>query len=600
LERLVATKHSKSRKPLIGALSFVFFGLGLAVFILLKLSSTLPMVGVLSIFSVVALAAVGTATWAAGQSNRAKISDLEAELVGARSNLNREEVRSEALLENAVDGIVSINARGKILSANAATGTLFGYSSGDLIGQNIKILAGGIDRPRHDAYLKHYILTGENHIIGRPREVLGQRADGSTFPVDLSVARMEMDGEALFIGVLRDITKRVALEDQLRHAQKLEAVGQLTGGIAHDFNNLLAIVQGNLSLLQMDLDDTGDFNKSEAINLCAEALEASLRGAELTKGLLAYSRKQKLNPKQFDANEAVEGMEGLLRRTIGEGIDLKIATKEGGWQVMADRPQLESAVLNMAVNARDALNHEGMLTLETSDVTLDEAYAASHEEVRAGDYVLIAVSDNGPGMSEDVLARALEPFFTTKEVGEGSGLGLSMIYGFAKQSEGHLSIYSEPGVGTTVKLYLPRSGGAEKETTLFDNTSGAAAMSGHERILVVEDDDALRRTVTRILERSGYDVVVAADGQEALQLLAQTPQLDLLLTDVVLPGGMNGPSLVEAAETNLGPIKVLYMSGYTKEAVMHRGQLSEDTHLIHKPFSPQDLGSAIRTVLEER
>lgn len=523
--------------------------------------------------------------------------DISERLVATQEILLKEEGRSRALLENTVDAIVSIDRNGSILSANAATQTLFGHEPGGLIGKNIRLLAGGMDRLHHDSYMQHHMESGENRIIGRPREVLGQRADGSTFPVDLSVARMEVEGETLFIGVMRDLTDRVALEDQLRQAQKMEAVGQLTGGIAHDFNNLLAVVRGNLELMREDMAADRPLNREDLIELCIESLHATERGADLTRGLLAFSRKQTLKPERIDVNGTMDRMGNLLRRTLGESIDLKIAKKPGGWAVEADPAQLESALLNLAVNANDAMGNVGTLTIEASDVVLDEHYAATHEEVHAGDYVLIAVSDNGPGMAEDVLARALEPFFTTKEVGEGSGLGLSMIYGFAKQSRGHLSIYSEEGVGTTVKLYLPRS--MTRQETSDKGHEPEARVGGSETILVVEDDEALRRTVTRILKRSGYEVLVAADGPDALLQLDTAEHIDLMLSDVILPRGMTGPELIVEAKRAHAEIKTVLMSGYTKEAIMHRGDISEDVPLIHKPFSPHDLGVVLREILGE-
>lgn len=524
--------------------------------------------------------------------------EISGRLVDTRETLLKEESRTRALLEHTVDAIVSTDAGGAILTANAATKKLFGHDPDALIGMNVRTLAGGTDRLHHDQYIQSHLETGEKRIIGRPREVLGQRADGTTFPVDLSVARMQVEGEVIFIGVMRDLTDRVALEEQLRQAQKMEAVGQLTGGVAHDFNNLLAVVQGNLEMLRSDMQSDGPLNRENLLELCTESLHATRRGADLTQGLLAFSRKQTLKPELFDVNEAIDRMENLLRRTLGETIDLKIAKKEGGWQVKADPAQLESAILNLAVNANDAMGHVGTLTIETTDTTLDEHYAATHEEVEPGEYVLIAVSDNGPGISEAVLKRVLEPFFTTKEVGEGSGLGLSMIYGYAKQSRGHLSIYSEEGIGTTVKLYLPRS--LSKNEARTEPERSDANVDGSEVILVVEDDEALRRTVMRILKRKGYEVLVAQDGPDALLQLDTADHIDLILSDVILPGGMNGPQLIAEAVKSHRDIKVLLMSGYTKEAIMHRGDISEDVRLIHKPFSPQDLGVALRDILGER
>lgn len=511
--------------------------------------------------------------------------------------ISHEERRANALLEHTVDAIISIDVNGSILSANAATKSLFGYEIKDLIGKNVRMLADGEDRLRHDHYIRHHLETGEKRIIGRPREVLGRRRDGSSFPLDLSVAGVEVEGEKLFISVMRDLTDRVALEGQLRQAQKMEVVGQLTGGIAHDFNNLLAVVHGNLEMLRSDIASDASLNREPLLELCADGLRASERGSELTQGLLAFSRKQNLKPESLDVNEAIDRMVNLLRRTLGAGIDLKIIAKNGGWRVEADPYMLESAILNLAINASDAMGDVGMLTIETKDVVLDELYAATHNEVTAGDYVLIVVSDNGPGMPEEVLEHALEPFFTTKEIGQGTGLGLSMVYGYAKQTRGHLSIHSEVDAGTAVKLYLPRTKKASDENANLKPAE--ITLVANKVILVVEDDEALLRTITRMLKRYGYETITAADGPSALSVMKATEHIDLMLSDVILPGGMSGPEIIDAAGDQLPDMKFLLMSGYTREAILNRGEITEDIQLIQKPFSSQDLGLALQEILEE-
>lgn len=529
---------------------------------------------------------------------RHAVARLTKDLVTAKKDLSQEAHRSRAIVNHIVDGIVIIDSSGTILAANHAITNIFGYQPDQLIGSNVKMLAAEDDRSRHDTYLTNYLATGEQKIIGRPRQVTGYRVDGTKFPVDLAVTEMTLDGNRQFVGVLRDLTEQVALEDQLRHAQKMESVGQLTGGLAHDFNNLLAVIRGNLGLLRSDFDDgIKDCDIAEASQLCDGAIHAAEKGADLTRSLLAFSRKQTLQPQTFDANDALKGMETLLHRTLGETIDLRFVAKQGGWLVDADRAQLESAVLNLAVNARDALGQGGALTIETRDVALDEHYAAVHEEVTAGDYVLVAVSDDGPGIPKHLLERVLEPFFTTKEVGHGSGLGLSMIYGFAKQSRGHLSIYSEEDKGTTVKLYLPRAQ-SDQAPLEPDTKSASKPKAGHENILVVEDDDDLRLTVKRILSRRGYQVWVACDGAEALKILHTNDAIELILSDVILPGGLTGPQLAERVESLGLNIPTLFMSGYTKTAIVHRGDLEGDFHLINKPFSPQELNDKVRELLD--
>jgi len=523
---------------------------------------------------------------------------LAAELSAARNDLNQEAHRSQAIVNHIVDGVVIINAKGVILAANPAVTAIFGYPRNQLIGKNVKMLAAGEDRIRHDRYITDYLATGKKNIIGRPRQVIGYRVDTTTFPLDLAVTEMTVGGEKQFVGVLRDLSDHVALEDQLRHAQKMESVGQLTGGLAHDFNNLLAVIRGNLGLLRSDFDGgISESDSAEAIELCDGAIHAAEKGADLTRSLLAFSRKQTLQPQTFDANDAVTSMETLLHRTLGETIDLRFVLKQEGWHVEADRAQLESAVLNLAVNARDALGEGGALTIETRDTALDAHYASMHKEVTAGDYVMIAVSDDGPGIAKDLLERVLEPFFTTKEVGHGSGLGLSMIYGFAKQSRGHLSIYSEVGEGTTVKLYLPRAKAAKLSDSVVAKPT-SEPKQGHENILLVEDDDDLRLTVKRILTRRGYQVSAASDGTKALELLGANDAIDLILSDVILPGRLTGPQLAEEIKELGFNIPTLFMSGYTKTAITHRGDLQGEFHLIHKPFSPQELSEKVREVLE--
>ena len=511
--------------------------------------------------------------------------------------ISHEERRATALLEHTVDAIVSIDVSGSILSANAATKSLFGYEIKDLIGKNVRMLAAGVDRQRHDHYIQHHLETGEKRIIGRPREVLGQRADGSSFPLDLSVAGVEVGGEKLFIGVMRDLTDRVALENQLQQAQKMEIVGQLTGGIAHDFNNLLAVVHGNLEMLGIDIAADAPLNREALLELCADGLYASRRGAELTRGLLAFSRKQNLKAESFDANESIDRMANLLRRTLGAGIDLKIIAKDGGWRAEADPSMLESALLNLAINASDAMGNVGMLTIETRDVVLDELYAVTHDKVEAGEYVLIVVSDNGPGMQEEVLERVLEPFFTTKEIGQGTGLGLSMVYGYAKQSRGHLSIYSEVDAGTAVKLYLPRSKKSSDENAKIKPAE--INLAANEVILVVEDDPVVRMITVAMLKSMNFNVQEAESGMAALEILDQDYDIKLMLTDIVMPGDMSGIELAAMVTLGYPHIKIIYASGYSPEITGDALSGEMDFPLLKKPYKKQDLAQVLSQALSD-
>ncbi|MDB5377655.1 MAG: multi-sensor hybrid histidine kinase [Rubritepida sp.] len=381
------------------------------------------------------------------------------------------------------------------------------------------------------------------------------------------------------------------LNRRLSQAQKMEAVGQLTGGIAHDFNNLLTVILGNAEFLVDDLAD-----RPESRELALSMVMAAERGAELTRSLLAFARRQPLAPKAVDTNRLVLGMQGLLRRTLGEHIECRIVLNPGLWPAMVDSAQLESATLNLALNARDAMPSGGVLTIETSCTHLDAAYADQHPEVQAGDYVMVAVSDSGTGMAPEILAQAFEPFFTTKEVGKGTGLGLSMVYGFVRQTGGHITLYSECGEGTTVKLYLPR---ADALPAGAEPTRPAPAIGAGEVVLAVEDNDLVRSHVTGELKALGYTVLSAASGAEALHIVHDRERrIDLLFTDVVMPGGLSGPDLARLALEVRPGLKLLYTSGYTENAVVHNGRLNPGAQLLTKPYRRQELARTLREVLE--
>jgi len=390
------------------------------------------------------------------------------------------------------------------------------------------------------------------------------------------------------------IAEREQAADALRQAQKMEAVGQLTGGVAHDFNNLLTIITGNMDMVSRSLDRGDDARARRAVENAQKGAE---RAASLTQRLLAFSRRQPLAPKPIDVDRLVGGMSDLLSRALGETIRLETVTTPGLWRIEADPNQLENCLLNLAVNARDAMPEGGKLTIETANAWLDESYTAAHAEVGPGNYVVIAVSDTGTGMSKEVLARVFEPFFTTKDVGRGTGLGLSMVYGFVKQSGGHVKLYSEEGSGTTIKIYLPRllrDAGPEEESVVAVPGDG-----GHDEvILVAEDDDDVRAYTVEILRELGYHVIEAHDGPAALrQIERQDQPIDLLFTDVVMPE-MSGRELVERARLVRPEIKVLYTSGYTRNAIVHNGRLDPGVEMIAKPFTYQALSARIRDLLD--
>ncbi|MDQ7248650.1 hybrid sensor histidine kinase/response regulator [Dongia sedimenti] len=419
-----------------------------------------------------------------------------------------------------------------------------------------------------------------------------RRKNGDIISVDVFTHQIAIEGHNARLAVVQDVTQRNHAEEQLRQAQKMEAIGQLTGGIAHDFNNLLAIIQGNIELVQERVK--GDPKLAEMIDY---ALRASERGASLTKRLLAYSRQQPLAPKPVDIAVLIAGMTDLLRRALGETIEVRTHMAPGLWQTRIDPNELEHAMLNLAVNARDAMPNGGALSIEAENTHLDAAYAEHNIEVKPGPYVMIAITDTGSGMSKEVIERVFEPFFTTKPVGQGSGLGLSMVYGFVKQSGGHIKLYSEAGHGTTIKLYLPRILEHQEAEPAAGDAAFAAAGPRKEVVLVVEDDPDVRKLVLGMVESLGYRTIAAIDGPDALDALARAGKVDLLFTDVVLPRGMNGAALAKAAQAQQADLKVLYMSGYTRNAILHNGALDEGVQLLTKPFRKADLAAKLHEVL---
>jgi signal transduction histidine kinase len=379
----------------------------------------------------------------------------------------------------------------------------------------------------------------------------------------------------------------------LAQTQKMEALGQLTGGVAHDFNNLLHVIRNAITIVQQRL--RGD--DPEIARYLEMAQRNTDRAASTTSRLLAFARQQALDPKPTDINRLVSGMAEVLRTTLGENVSMEVVVGSGLWPVALDRNQLETALLNLAVNARDAMPHGGKLTIETSNAFLDESYARIHSEVKPGQYAMVAVSDTGAGMSSDIVDRAFEPFFTTKESGRGTGLGLSQVFGFVKQSGGHVKIYTEPGQGTTVKMYFPRLVGAEIEPAA-EVLSNESTGSG-ESILLVEDNEDVRAFTAQILRQLGYRVTVAADGRFALNALEQLSGVDLLFTDVGLPGGMTGRELADEARRRWPGVKVLYTTGYARNSIIHHGRLDVGVELITKPFTQSVLAAKVRSVLDQ-
>jgi PAS domain S-box-containing protein len=506
--------------------------------------------------------------------------------------LRESSARLRGVVETAVDGVILIDARGRILMFNPACEKLFQYRVDEVIHENVKLLMPSSYRVEHDSYIRNFLQTGERKIIGIGREVVGQRKDGSTFPMDLSVGEAKQDGEAIFVGIIHDLTERKRTEEQLVQAQKMETVGQLSGGIAHDFNNLLTVIVGNAEFLSEKLKARQDLKQ-----LADDIGRAADRGAELTQRLLAFGRRQILRPIEIECNDLLDAMHKLLRRTLREDIEIKTDFDPDIPLAFADPAQLESAVLNLALNAQDAMPTGGCLTISTANASLDDHYKSLHPEVLPGEYILVSITDDGEGIPKGVIERVFEPFFTTKEVGKGSGLGLSMVYGFVKQSNGHVSIYSEPGLGTTIRIYLPR-GATKSVPPLTQNLAESESLpKGAETVMVVEDDPFVRSYAVMGLESLGYSVISAVDGAEAVQKLRTDIHVDILFTDIVMPGGINGWELADLARKLRPGLPVLLTSGYALDTLVKHGRLRAGAVVLTKPYRKADLARHLREVV---
>jgi PAS domain S-box-containing protein len=519
---------------------------------------------------------------------RRRSDELLRQVKEGQRDLRESAARFAAVVNTVGDGLILIDAQCRILLFNPACERLFGYQPGQVLNKNVKLLMPAAYSAHHDRYIQNFLKNGERKIIGSGREVVGLRKDGSTFPMDLSVGEAKQDGEPIFVGIIHDLTSRKQTEEQFHQAQKMEIVGQLSGGVAHDFNNLLTVVVGNAEYLCDKLESRRDLRQ-----LAEEICQAGERGSELTRRLLAFGRRQLLQPIDVDCHRFLDSLAKLLRRTLRESIEINTSLDARKILAFADPVQLEAAILNLALNAQDAMVGGGHLTLSIDLAALDDDYRELHPDIAPGDYVLIAVSDDGEGMTQDVADRVFEPFFTTKEVGKGSGLGLSMVYGFAKQSNGHVSIYSERGLGTTVRLYLPK---VIASAALSDPhpDEDAAQPRGDETVLVVEDDPFVRSSVIRRVEGLGYSVVAAVDGRDALAKLKTNPEIDMLFTDIVMPGQLSGWALAALAQQMRPGLPVVYTSGYAMEALVAQGRAPEDAIILTKPYRKAELALRLR------
>lgn len=515
------------------------------------------------------------------------------EMKRVQNDLAEREAHLRSILDTVPESMIVIDDAGIINSFSAAAERLFGYLADEVCGQNVKVLMPNPDRTAHDDYISRYLTTGERRIIGYGRVVTGLRKDGSTFPMELSVGEARTNGRRIFTGFIRDLTSRHKIEEELRQSQKMEAIGQLTGGLAHDFNNLLTVISGNLEMMEYRLSDPN------LRVLLQEAQSAADDGAKLTGQLLAFGRRQPLNPALVDVGQLVSSFSELMRRTLGEAIEFKTVVSGTSNEALVDGSQLQNALLNLVINARDAMSRGGKLTLEISRVKLDVDYAQMYPNVRTGDFVLIAVTDTGSGMTPEVKEKAFEPFFTTKGLGAGTGLGLSMVYGFARQSGGNIQIYSEPGQGTSIRMFLPA---AQRSVDNEAREAQAGQLpspppGGSETILVVEDDARVRRVAVSRLTSFGYTVIEAENGTQALEQLERHTDIQLLFTDVVMPGGMTGDELANRVRSERPHIKVLFTSGYAEPAIAGR-ELALSGSWLQKPYTARELALRLRELLD--
>lgn len=507
----------------------------------------------------------------------------------AEETLRESEQMARGIINTALDAFVQNDENNSIVDWNSQAEAMLGWSREEALGKNlIDLIIAGPDRDYFKGALPRYLESGQDQILGRRRETLAQRRDGSEFRAELSVTSLSRREGILFNTFIRDLTDKIAAEDRIRQSEKMEAVGQLTGGIAHDFNNILTVITGTIEIL-------ADAVKGEP-QLAAIARmidEAAARGAALTQHLLAFARKQPLEPRETDVNTLIIETAKLLQRTLGEHVEIESVFEDEACLAIVDPNQLATAILNLALNARDAMPGGGKLIIETGSVVLDENYARLNGDVRPGPYAMIAVSDTGTGIPAAYLDKVFNPFFTSKGPGKGTGLGLSMVYGLIKQSAGHIKIYSEEGHGTTVKMYLPPATGVPVP---IETAPAPAVVGGHETILVVEDDKLVRDYVLTQLHSLGYVTLDAANAAEAMAVVNAGREFDLLFTDVIMPG-LNGRQLADELLRVKPALKVLFTSGYTENAIIHHGRLDEGVLLLAKPYRKSDMAFMIRKAL---
>ena len=518
---------------------------------------------------------------------RKKIDDENYEL---HQRVAKHEQELREILDGMVDAVITINEAGLILTFNRTAEKMFGYLEAEVIGENVSLLMPEPDKSEHDKYLKHYLQTGEAHVIGLGRDVIAQQKDGTTFPMRLSVIEYlpDSDGTRRFIGTCIDISLQKQQEEQLRRHQKMDALGKLTGGIAHDYNNMLGVILGYTDLLEGALSDQPKLSK-----YIHEIHHAGDRGARLTKKLLAFSSKKTAVTEVSNINKLLQNEQLMLEKTLTARIQLELDLADDLWLVKLDNGDLEDAILNMSINAMHAINGSGQLIFQTGNVQIDEM-DSQLLQLDAGDYVLLSITDTGSGMAEKTKEKIFDPFFSTKE-DKGTGLGLSQVYGFVERSDGAIKVYSEPGHGTRFTLYFPRHFGSESENqqTVIESSND---FSGKETILIVDDEPSLLNLITEILEQQGYKVFCAHSGKEALEVL-EHESIDLLISDVIMPE-MDGYHLAVIVQEKYPSVKIQLASGFSDDRHVDMVDDSLHQHMLAKPYHSKNLLKRIRELLD--
>lgn len=490
-----------------------------------------------------------------------------------------------ALLDAIPDAVLMSRADGTITRANTTAGKLFGYDPRDLIGSNVNGLMPKALADRHHGFMQSYLETGEARIIGRGRAVEGMRRNGDTFPLHLSIGHADHAGTPHFVAILHDLSQRAAIEDALARSARLDAIGQMTGGINHDFSNLLTVIIGNLELLDTRMENSDDRA------MVTDALEAAELGADLTARLNAFARKSPTKTDPVDVNEACAAALSLIRRTFDPKFIISVQLGENLPAIMADNTQLQSALINISLNARDAMPNGGQLILRSNVIAIDDTYIAQELDVAEGMYVRVTLTDTGRGMGPDTQQRVFEPFFTTKPIGQGTGLGLAMVYGFVRQSGGHVTVYSEIGRGTTIGLYFPVVDALAKRDIEARQTA-RSLKPRTQTVLVVEDNPHLRKLSVARVNELGYTVREADCGDTAAEMLRNDSKIDAIFTDLVMPGDLDGLALARHVVATYPHIRILLTSGYAEDILSEQNEI-HGHRLLSKPYRQSDLDHAL-------